>query len=79
MGESLRKSREAGGARFGFELVGIGGIAVDVEGHVIVGAEANDSIWTGSAIVQEMGVGLGAGFGSLCLNGCERAKGNAES
>jgi hypothetical protein len=69
---------EAEGARFGFELVGIGGIAVDVEAHA-AGVEANDSIWTGSAMVQEIGDCLGAGFASFSLDGCERAKGNEES
>jgi hypothetical protein len=46
---------------------------VDVEAHV-AGVEANDSIWMGSAIVQEMVGGLGGGFGSLYLvGGCERS------
>jgi hypothetical protein len=46
----------------------------------VAGVEANDSIWMGSAIVQEMVGGLGGGFGSLYLvGGCERTNGNEES
>jgi hypothetical protein len=44
---------EAGGARFGFELGKIGGVAADLEAP-FAGVEANDSIGMGSAIVQEM-------------------------
>jgi hypothetical protein len=51
---------------------------VGVEAHV-TSVEANDSIRMGSTILQEMSDGLGDGFGSLCLGGCERAKGNEES
>jgi hypothetical protein len=45
----------------------------------VVGVEASDSIGTSSAIFQERGDGLGGRLGSLCLGGCECAKGNAES
>jgi hypothetical protein len=51
---------------------------VDAETHV-AGVEANDSIGMSSAIVQEMGDGLGGGFCSLCLGRCECAKGNEQS
>jgi hypothetical protein len=40
-------------ARFGFELVEIGGVALDVEAHV-ARMETNDGIGMGSAIEQEM-------------------------
>jgi hypothetical protein len=60
-----------GGARFGFALEKIGGVAIEVERHV-AGVEANDSIGMGSAMFQETG-------DSLCLGGCECAKDNAES
>jgi hypothetical protein len=49
-----------------------------VKAHV-VGVEASDSIGMSSAIFQVRGDGLGDCLGSLCLDGCECAKGNAES
>jgi hypothetical protein len=54
------------GARLGFALGEIGGVAVDLEAHV-TGVEAIDSIGMGSTIVQEIGDGLGGGFNSLYL------------
>ena len=42
---------------------------MELKAHFAV-VEANDSIGTGSAILQEMGDGLGGGFGILCLGGC---------
>jgi hypothetical protein len=49
-----------------------------VEAHV-VGVKANDSKGMDSTIVQEMGDGFGGDFSSLCLGGCERARGSEES
>jgi hypothetical protein len=51
----------AGGARLGFALGEIGGVAVVLQAHVTV-VEATESIGMGSTIVQEIGDGLGGGF-----------------
>ena len=49
-----------------------------LEAHA-TGVETIDSMGMGNKILQEISDGLGGGFGSLCLGGCECAKGNKES
>jgi hypothetical protein len=63
-----------GGARFGFSLGEIGGVAVDVEAHV-AGVKANYSIGMGSEVVQETSGALGGGSGSLRMRVCQGQRG----
>ncbi len=61
-------------ARFGLRK--IGGIAFNMEDHAASVVVAEDGIWMGGGVVEELGECLGSGFSALGLGRSEGTEGD---